>query len=146
MSQQNDGKKARDLLEKEKVSCVLVKGDQVITKNMRGIAPLVELWEAKPTGFFCADTIIGRAAALLLVGMGIAGVYGRVMSRGAAELLERCGIPYEYGCLTESIRNRKKDGECPMELAVKGIEEPEAAYHAVRETLRRLTASRGIGS
>ena len=146
MSQQNDEKKARDLLKKGEVSCVLVKGDQVITKNMRGIGPLAQLWEQKPAGFYGADLIVGRAAALLMAGMGLSGVYGEVMSRGAAEVLARFSIPYSYGVLTESIRNRKGDGECPMEQAVRGIEDPAAAYEAVKETLRRLRSSEGSGS
>ena len=146
MSQQNDGKKARDLLKKGEVSCVLVKGEHVIAKNMKGIGPLVELWGSEVKGYFGADLIVGRAAALLMAGMGLSGVYGEVMSQGAAEVLERFGLAYSYGVLTESIRNRKGDGECPMEQAVKGIDEPDAAYEAVKATLERLRSFGGSGS
>ncbi len=140
MINEKEKQNARELLEQGNVSCVLIKGKKTITKNMRGIAPLVELWESKEdlSGFCAADTIVGKAAALLLAGMGVGYVYARVMSQQAARMLKLYGIPFDFGVLTPAIRNRRGDGLCPMEEAVEKISDPALAYGAVKETLARL--------
>ena len=50
---------------------VLVKGERVITSNQRGVAPLLALIDTDVTGFSAADKVVGKAAALLYVKLGV---------------------------------------------------------------------------
>ena len=74
-----------------------------------------------------ADTIIGKAAALLLVLSGASFVYGTLMSQAAVGALERAQIPYEYETLVPYIENRTGTGMCPLEDAVKDEDDPQKA-------------------
>ena len=48
---------------------------------------------------------------------------------------------FSFDVRTQAIVNRKGDGLCPMENAVKDIDEPEDALRAVNKTLERLMNS-----
>ena len=137
-----DRKNARELLETQNFSCVMICNGKRITSAARGIAPLVELWESgeKLSGACAADKIVGKAAALLMAGMGVSHVYAKVLSKPAARVLQFWDVPYECETLTDAIQNRAGDGLCPMEQAVKDVDEPQEAFLAVKETLARLRA------
>ena len=131
---------AVSLLHSGGFTCVLCGQGRVLTSEKRGIAPLLEWIEAGEDlrGFCCADKIIGRAAALLLIHCGASAVHGDVMSAGAKALLEELGITVSYDTLTERIINRTGDGPCPMEQAVAGLTDPAAAPNVLREALDKL--------
>ena len=122
-------------------TCVLCSRSRVLTSAKRGIAPLLEWIEAGEDlrGVCCADKIIGRAAALLLVRCGASAAHGDVMSAAAKELLEANGVAVSYDALTEQIINRRGDGPCPMEQAVAGLTDPAAAPQVLREALNKLS-------
>ena len=65
-------------------------------------------------------------------------MHARVMSEPAALVLQRAGIAAGWDALVEGIRNRQKDGPCPMEAATREIEDPNEALAAIRRTLERL--------
>lgn len=116
-------------------------GKTDIVEYSAGIAPLIRLWnEDGLSGYCAADKIVGRAAALLYAGMRVSCVYASVLSRGALDVFNAHGISVLYGELAENIINRKGDGICPMEQAVCGIDEPQAAFAAVCAKLERLKA------
>lgn len=48
----------------------------------------------------------------------IKNVYGEVLSRKAIPILEKYGIKYSFGTVTDSIKNRYGTGICPMEQTV----------------------------
>lgn len=137
-----DLRNARVQLEKTGASVVLCRGTILAERYQRGVLPLLELIECDEdfSGCSAADKIVGRAAALLFVRLGVRAVYGEVMSRGALAVLSAHGIAAEYGVLTEGIQNRAGTGSCPMELAVQGIDEPEEAYRALRRKTDELRA------
>jgi hypothetical protein len=83
-------------------------------------------------GFSAADTVCGKALALLFAYAGIEAVYAGVMSRSAAEVFERHEIRYSYSELAGNIKNRANDGICPMERAVENIDEPARAYDVLK--------------
>lgn len=85
-----------------------------------------------------ADKIVGKAAALLFVYLGVKCVYADVMSEGAELVFKEFGIEYSFGTKTKNIINRKGDGLCPMENAVINIGTPEKALLAVNDTLQKL--------
>lgn len=123
-------------------SCVIADRDRVMTSRARGIAPLLERAERSERleGAFVADRIIGKAAAMLLVPMQVASVYGQIMSREAEALLSANGIEVEYGALTDHIINRSGDGLCPMEQAVRDLADCAAAPAVLRRRIEELRA------
>ena len=62
------------------------------------------------------------------------------MSKDAVDIFSRFSIQYEYDELTNMIINRAGDGPCPMEQTVAQIEDPNEAFEAIKQTLKRLRA------
>ncbi len=137
----NDLEKAKELLTKGGYTCVLCKGETVYTATERGVKPLVDwiLKNQEVSGFSAADKVVGKAAALLYVRMEVAAVYAKVMSRAAAETLQRYGIAATYDVMTEAVRNRTDTGLCPMEQTVMDIDEPNAALDAIRAKMKKMS-------
>lgn len=132
--------KAKQLLSHGGYTCVLCRGETVYTSTLRGAAPVVEWLDAGTDlrGFSAADKVIGKAAAMLFVLAGVGEVYAPVMTGTARDILTRQGIRNSCDTITDSIINRAGTGPCPMERAVKEIEEPSLALEAVKQTLLRL--------
>lgn len=126
------------------VTVCLAKGESVVTRNRRGVAPLIELCENGNSyvDYSAADKIVGKAAALLYAYMGVKAVYAEVLSLAAENVLQDCGIMYEYGAKVDYIINRKGDGRCPMEQAVADISSPSDALIAVKQKLKNLSEKR----
>ena len=130
-----DIEKAKEQLQSGKYTCVLCSGDIIYTSTLRGVAPLVE-WLGSGMnlgGFSAADKIVGKASAMLFVLAGVQEVYAPVMSEGAIHTLLQHGIHFSYDTLTESIINRTGTGSCPMEQAVRDIDEPSLALEAIKK-------------
>ncbi len=112
-------------------SIAIVCRGECFTDDGRGISPMLDLIgrETDLRGASVADRIVGRAAALLFLYAGVHEVWATVISRPALATLLSAGVFCRYDSLTENIINRKGDGICPMEGAVRGIYDPETAYH-----------------
>ena len=136
----DDLSRAKELLKAGGYTCALVLGDYEKTSNRNGIAPLLELLDdgVDKTGSSVADKIVGKAAALLYALMGVKRVYAEVLSEAGREVLDGHNIEVEYGTLTDKILNRKGDGPCPMENAVKDCSDPLEAKKILTATLERL--------
>lgn len=131
---------AMELFTSGDYTCVLCKGEVTLTSTERGVKPLLQ-WldrENSVKGFSAVDKVVGRAAAFLYVLLEVKEIYAGVMSEGAADVLSKYGICSGYGVLVKEIINRKGNGICPMEQAVKGADTPEQALEAVREKCRQL--------
>ena len=120
----------------------LCRDGAVLTSDRRGVAPMVTfLREGRDlTGYAAADRVVGKAAAWLFIEAGIREVYAATLSAGGKALLETHGIPVQWDTLTAAIENRDKTGICPMEQAVAGIDDPQAAYEAIARRLSELRA------
>lgn len=132
----DDLTKAKELLESHpEYTCALCfNGERAVSRG-RGISPILALLQA---GAQCeracvADTVVGRAAALLYALLGVKGVYARTAERGAKEIFIEQGIQIVYGECVENIINRKGTGLCPMNIAVKDITSPKRAYEVLKE-------------
>ena len=79
-------------------------------------------------------------AAALFVAGGAASVHADVMSEGAAEFLSAYGIPNGADVITKEIINRTKTGICPMEAAVKALDDPLVMIEAIERTWKVLSA------
>ena len=137
----HDLEKARSLLEKENYTCVICRGDDVITDRRRGVRPLLELLESGKDlhGYSAADKVVGKAAAFLYCLLGVKALHAGVLSVPARDVLVSAGISVEWGSLVPAIRNRAGDGFCPMETAVWDLTDPALAPDAIRIALRKLS-------
>lgn len=143
MSLSSDILKARELFETGKYTCVLCRGEEILTSAERGVKPLVDFLEngRDYTGFSAVDKIVGRAAAHLYMLMRVTCIHASVMSRGAYELLTANGINADADIFTDSIINRTGDGICPMEKAVSGVDDSRLAILKIKETMSKLQKS-----
>lgn len=137
---------AQELLSTGSYTCVLCRGKQVRTCTARGVRPLLELLEeGNWAGFCAADKVVGKATALLYVLLGVRAVWAPVMSEGALRILHMYGIEAHFEAEAPAIVNRERSGLCPMETAVRSIDDPHDALPVIQQTLRKLhTKSRRI--
>ncbi len=85
-----------------------------------------------------ADRIVGRAAVLLNIHLGVSEVHAMLISTGAKDLLLEHGIGFQFREETDAIK--MKDGViyCPFESMVQGISDPEEAYIKVKAKLGEM--------
>ena len=129
-----DLRKARDEMLEAGYRCVLRKGEMRYISTERGVKPLLS-WIDEGldlSGYAAADQVVGKAAALLYVLMGVKEIYTRVLSEQAARVFEKYGISAEAGEKVPYIINRAGTGRCPMESAVWETDEPEEAYRILK--------------
>ena len=140
-----DLERACEELKKRLATCVLCKGDVLEVSMQHGIRPLLDLIlsGADYTGFFAADQIVGKAAALLYAKMGIAQVYAEVLSEKALPVFAAFGIRCTAERTVPYIINRSGDGMCPMEQTVLSLDDPDEAYAALLEKERQLSRKTG---
>ena len=136
---------AKDKLKNGGHSLVICADCDTIISNVKGIRPLIEALEAARghAEIYAADRIVGKAAAMLYVLMKANGVWAEVMSKSAFAILAENEIEFEYETLTDSIINRSGTGLCPMEQAVRDIDDPVAAYEAIKQKLDELSETEG---
>lgn len=136
---------AKSLIERGKTAVVLVKGGVIVASHSgRGLSPLLNLMDRYPEDFrgaWVIDKVIGRAAAGICAAGGAKRVHGLLMSDDAAAYLGKAGIGHSRDAGTEKILNRAKDGRCPLELSVDGLEEPGAMVVAIRKRIAELRAA-----
>lgn len=137
-----DIENSKTILKNGNYTCVLCLGDVVRTSNKRGIAPLVEfIGENRDFGGFSAsDKIVGKAAAMMFAKMGIVQVFAEVISKKAVEILRTNGINCSWDTLCEYIINRDGTGPCPIENAVKDIDDNnfDGAYKRILQKTEEL--------
>jgi ferredoxin len=120
-------------------SIVVARGGVIsATSDKRGIVPALEMLDAgKLKGALVADKIVGRAAAAIFVAGGVKKVYASVMSDGAKALLEKSGVVAGAGKTVETIINRDKTGMCPMESAVKDLQDVGKMVETLRKAIKK---------
>ena len=83
---------AKETLCPPDVTCDVVQDGAVVsTGRGMGVKPLLSIFNSTPQllkGAAVADTVIGKAAAMLRIHAGAVAVYGEVMSRPAVQALE----------------------------------------------------------
>ncbi len=132
--------KAKNLLKSENHTCVLCKGETVISSDKRGVAPLLQWLE---TGvdlkdFSVADKVVGKGAAMLYVLLGVKEIYSPVMSECAGETLKSFNISFSCDTMVPRIINRTGDGLCPIESAVKDETSPQKGLILIKQKLQQL--------
>jgi hypothetical protein len=109
---------------------------EVFSSVGKWLYPLFELEEFLETSSYQPETlrledkIVGKAAALLLVRLGIRHVKAGVLSKLGREVLERCHVLYSAGQTVERI-------DCQTEILLSEVEDPEQAYRIVAQRAGR---------
>lgn len=125
-------------------TCVLLRESLPIYQSRaRGIRPLLDIIDAgiDARGAIAVDKIVGKAAAMLYIYMGVTMVCAEVMSDTAFALLSARGVDCVYRVRTDKIANRRGDDICPMEKAVADIDDTVAALAALRKKAAALAAA-----
>ena len=139
--QVDDLQTAKDALQGHTIA--LCKDGEAVVSDKRGIAPVMDfIAEGRNfAGYSVADVVVGKAAAMLFIKTGVKRVYAKVLSSRAKEILEKFGIPFEYGTLAEKIINREGTDICPMEKTVWDVEDIEQGYTLLKAKLQALRAN-----
>lgn len=130
---------AKKMLSAGNYTLFICSEEKVYFSDEKGIKPLLSLLSDDWSGAVAADRIVGKAAAMLYANLKVKAVYAGVMSESARAVFEKHGIKYEYTTLTENIINRDGTDLCPMELAVKDIDDPADAAEAISNKLAELS-------
>jgi len=123
---------AMQRLQEGKLTLVIVKDGRLLYEGSdHGIKSLVDAIEQNGTllrGASLADSVVGRAAALLSIHAGIIAVYGMTMSEKAREVLVDNSVKLQFSRMVPRIMNRRGDDFCPFEKAVLDVDEPAEAF------------------
>ncbi|MGC9398087.1 MAG: DUF1893 domain-containing protein [Anaerolineae bacterium] len=82
--------------------------------------------DVEPGELVVHDKIVGRAAALLMIHLGLGRVHALLMSQLGQEVLEHHNVPYTYERRVESIA-------CQTEQLLETTLDPASAYRLLRE-------------
>lgn len=142
MLKQNENaiQSAKNLIMKDKASCVVIKDNKILNiEHASGISPIITLYESGALkDAVIVDKIVGKAAASVMSLGGVKACYGITVSTSAVEYLKSRGIAVDYDSCVDYIVNRRGDGQCPMEDAVKSIDNEQEALAAIKERLIEL--------
>lgn len=103
---------------------------EIFSSAGKWLYPLLELEEFldtssyRPESLRLEDKIVGKAAALLLVRLGIRQVKAGVLSKLGREVLERYQVLYSAAEIVERI-------DCQTEMLLAEVEDPEQAHRIV---------------
>jgi len=131
---------AKNMIKEGLKSCVIVRDNKIISaESTKGIKHIINLYEeGLLNGAFVADTVIGKAAAMIFSLAKIKSCYARTISREALTWLSDHNIDTSYSTLTDYIINRKGDGMCPMEETVINIDDEKTALSLLKAKIEEL--------
>lgn len=139
---QSKMEEAKKMIQDGKAECVLIQNDSIYGQERgHGVSPLLVMYDEHKEAMQNAtlvDKVIGRAAAAIAICGKVKHVHGELMSEDAVEFLNNNGITTSHTSLVHRILNRKRDGLCPLEQSVEGIDNPANALVALRKRIESL--------
>lgn len=131
--------KAVKLIKGDTANCIIVKDNQICAQgNSAGISFLLQMHkENKLENTFVADSVVGKAAAMVMSFSGVKKCYAEIISVPAYKWFKKCNIKVAYGQKVPQIINRDKTGFCPMETAVMDIFDHKEAYQILIEKTKK---------
>ena len=135
---------ALERMAREGAVLVVTKGGESKISRASGIAPLMGLLADDSDflrGSSVVDRVVGRAAALLMLHGGVRELHAVLISVPAIAALESHGMPFTYDEKTPCIRNRTKDGNCPMESACLDTDDPAEAHGILKKKIAEMRAT-----
>jgi pullulanase/glycogen debranching enzyme len=124
----------------EKDTLVLVNKDGIFESQDKGVSYLLSLAKQHKTlaDTISYDKIVGKAAALLYLYLGVKAVYAKVISSEAERLFQTHHLPYAYETKVPAILNPSKTQRGPFEKALVGIDDPKEALPILSAVDRRF--------
>ncbi len=137
----NNTLKAKRILLENGYTCVLCSDTEEFHSTLRGVKPLLDFLESGKdfSGFVAADKTVGAGAAHLYALLGVKEVWASIISEAGKKVLLENNITVFYESEVPYIINRKGDGMCPIETAVKDITSSQKALKAIKQTLEALS-------
>lgn len=134
---------AKSTLNNEGATLVVAKNGRMIFKTnapgMRGLLQAIENLKDDIHGASIADSVVGRAAGLLITYSRVKEAYAAILSEEGSKILRENKIEYEFGRIVPWILNESQTDLCPFEKFSLGIKSPDEAYQG----LKRLQESMG---
>ena len=123
-------------------SLMIYRNGQLIFQSAnKGIRPHLEAIDQFGEdlhGTVMVDKIVGRAAALLILYSRAAEAHASIISAQGKRVLEAHGLRFIYEYEVDHIKMQDGRIFCPFEAMVQGFTDPEEAYCAIVEKMRRL--------
>jgi len=143
MEYSKQGTELLDRLAKTGDRLVVIKNGSVLFSSREpGIKPLLEAIHGIPAaelrGAGVADTVVGKAGALLMAHANVAFVASRVMSKIAVDTLREHKIPFYAQTVVPTILGRNANEQCPFEQAVRDVTDPRRAFDILTELAQAL--------
>ncbi len=129
------------MIENGSATCVIVKDNKIMSaESPKGIAYIIKAYEeGRLEGAFVADTVIGKAAAMIFSLSGVKSCYGQTVSCEAVKWFKEHNIDVTYKVCADYIVNRTGDGVCPMESTVMGIDDEHEALRLLKNKVMELS-------
>jgi hypothetical protein len=138
-----NARQAKELLDTHNVACIILRDEEIIfTHAGIGVKPLIAFME-KPLSersgeLALVDKVIGKAALLMAVKLGIKNIYTPLVSEEALDAAGVHGVHIDALETVPYIINRTNDGKCPLEQSVTGIYDPEVAFVKIKQAISEL--------
>lgn len=114
----------------------IVKDGHVIYESAsHGVSGFLDAIDREGTGLngaSVADSVVGKAIALLCVYVRVKAVYAVTLSKGAEVVLEHHFTHHEWGEIVDNILDVDRASVCPFEKLVQGISSPRVAFERVK--------------
>ncbi|MDI6798696.1 MAG: DUF1893 domain-containing protein [Candidatus Aenigmarchaeota archaeon] len=122
--------------------CIVKKGKILFESDSEGIGDLVQAIDE--LGYTLnkasvADSIVGKAAALLCIYSKFGSVFAVTISEEALKVLKMNNVFTEFENLVPNILNKNKTDICPFEKMVLNCNDAEQALGMFKSFLRRKT-------
>ncbi|MCH5180778.1 MAG: DUF1893 domain-containing protein [Erysipelotrichales bacterium] len=136
-----DLEKSIQLMKEKNATLTLVLDNQEEVLFERGVKPLMMLLSRNIdySKYSASDRVIGKAAALLYINLGIKNIYCELISEKALQVFKNHNINITYDKVVPLILNRDKTGYCPMESLVLTIDDPIEAYEAIKNKIKEMS-------
>jgi len=134
---------AKELLETHEAACIILRDGEIIFTHVGiGVKPLLAFME-KPIdersgNLTLVDKVIGKAALLMAVKLGIRNIYTPLVSEEALDAAKVHGVRIDALETVPYIINRTNDGKCPLEQSVTGVYDPEEAFVKIKQAISEL--------
>lgn len=115
---------------------VFQKKDRIFKSDMKWLYPIFDFEDFLKANSFdhstlhVHDKVVGKAAALLMIRLGVESVHGEVMSKLADEVFTKAGMKHSYDLLVERI-------DCQTEEILLNVDDAEIAYEILCRRAKR---------
>lgn len=132
--------KAMTAVKNEGCTCALTLGNVIFKSKDKSVQPLLDWMNSGNNymGYMLADKIVGKAAAFIMIAMGIREIYAQVISEPAKALLEKEHVVVNADLVVPEILDKDKAEKDPLERAVESYENAAEALMPIELALIRL--------